>query len=228
MRRWPLLAVMLGLSVLPGCIVLDQLTTVTIRPDGSADAVVFNSSVRSTEEGAKAAEELRRYAESFDARTSDDLTRITKAGGALTEVRWLRREPPYSTVVTARFPDASALEKAATIEDDKGKVVVASRFSRDGAKRRLTMTVLPPRNLDEAQLQGPSASQARQEQANGLNATRIVVVGGRITSARGWTVSDDRQSALLALDEVRGLLRGGPERVDLFVEWEVEEAPTGK
>jgi hypothetical protein len=61
---------------------------------------------------------------------------------------------------------------------------------------------------------------------NGLNETRIIVDGGQIVAARGWTVSDDQRSALLALDEIRKLLRDSPERIDLFIEWAVQTSPS--
>lgn len=225
MRHVARLGALLLPTLLSGCIVLDQVTTLTVRPDGSADLVLFHSNVRSTEEGRKAEDELRRHAEAFDARTSDDLTRITKAGGEVLEARWLRRAAPYATVIAARIPNATVLEKLATIEDDNGQVVVASRYSQEGPRRRLTMVVTPPQDFDASQFATPSPAETQRREANGLNATRVVVEGGRIVSSQGWTVADDRGSALLAWDEVQKLLRDSPKRVDLFIEWEVPATP---
>jgi hypothetical protein len=52
-----------AMTLLAGCIVSDEVTTVTIRPDGSADLIKFNSNIRSGEEGSKGDEELRQYVE---------------------------------------------------------------------------------------------------------------------------------------------------------------------
>jgi hypothetical protein len=225
MRPLTLLGIALTPLLLSGCIVLDQVTTLAVHPDGSADLVVFHSNVRSTEEGGKAEEELRRHAAAFDGGSSDELTRIRNAGGELIEARWLRREPPYSTVTVARFHNAEALEKLGTFQDDDGELRVSTRFSQDGPRRKLTMVVLPPKDLNLSNIAEPSPKEARQNQVNGLNETRVIVVGGRIVAARGWTVSDDQRSALLAIEEIRRLLRDSPGRIELFIEWEMPATP---
>src|SRR5262245_23311173 len=124
MKRFALaLAVPLLLGLLlVGCIVSDELTTFSIRPDGSADLVLFRSNVRSSEEGPKAAEELQRYVEEFDAGRDQDLVRIREAGGEIVAAHWLRRERPCANVVVARFPGASALEKYLTIAGKEGEL----------------------------------------------------------------------------------------------------------
>ena len=75
-------------SLIAGCIVSDELTTITIQPDGSADWIRFQSNIRSTEQGAKGVQELQKFVEEFDARSNSDFTRITEAGGEVHEARW--------------------------------------------------------------------------------------------------------------------------------------------
>ncbi len=58
-------AVVIVLVVIAGCIVSDELTTLTIQPDGSADWIKFQSNIRSTEQGAKGAQELAKFADSL-------------------------------------------------------------------------------------------------------------------------------------------------------------------
>lgn len=54
MRKTALLSTAAATIILiVGCIVSDELTTITIQPDGSADWIRFHSNIRSTEKGEK-------------------------------------------------------------------------------------------------------------------------------------------------------------------------------
>ena len=61
----------------------------------------------------------------------------------------------------------------------------------------------------------------REEQANGISETRMVVAGGQIIASRGFTVAGDKRSALLEPSELLALLKRKPV-VELFLEWEVD------
>jgi len=222
MKRAKFGAIAPFIALFAGCIVSDDVTTLTIHPDGSADLIAFSSNTRSTELGSKADEELRRYAEEFDARKNDEFDRIARAGGKVLDTWWGRRELPYSRIISARLPTADALEKFTTIEGDQGELRVVTRYSQERAKRRLSFSVLPPKDLDLGEFATPSIKDARQRQANGLSEIRLVMLRGDITGTRGWTVASDKQSALLALDEIADLLRTNPDGADLFIEWEVK------
>jgi hypothetical protein len=197
------------------------LTTLTIHPDGSADLVAFCSNIRSTEQGAKADEELRKYAEEFDARKDDEFVRIESAGGRVVDAWWVRREAPYSNIISARLPSAAALERFTTIEGNNEELRVMSRYSKDGAKRRLSMSVQPPKDFNAAEIASASVTEARQKQANGLAELRLVMLNGEITATRGWTVATDKRSALLGLNEIADLLRATPNGIEVFIEWEL-------
>ena len=205
--------------VLVGCIVSDELTTITIHPDGSADLVVFHSNVRSSEQGDKAAEELRHYVETFEARQDPDHVRVVAAGGEIVAAQWVRREVPYSDVFSARFPTATALEKFLTIEGKEGELRLETRFSKDGARRSLRLVLRPPKDFKSSA--PATVKEDRQKQADGVSETRFAVTDGRIVASRGFTVADDGRSALLALDEIEALLRADPQRAELVLEWEV-------
>ena len=140
------------IALLAGCIVSDEVTTLTIRPDGSADLVRFNSNIRSTEQGSKADEELRQYEEEFDARKSQDFVGIEQAGGKVLDTWWVRRDAPYSNITSARLPNAAALEKWGTIVGEEGQMRLTTRFSQHNAKRRLSMSFLPPRDFNVAEI----------------------------------------------------------------------------
>jgi hypothetical protein len=221
MRRLALAAaipLLLGV-VLVGCIVGDELTTFSIRPDGSADLVLFRSNVRSTEAGAKADEEQKSYVERFDAGQDPDHVRIREAGGEIVAAHWLRREHPCANVVTARFPDPSALEKYLTITGKDDELRLEAHFSKEATRRRLSFVLRPGRDF---KLSEPATvKESRQKQADGVSETRFAVTEGRIVATRGFTVAADGRSALLALDEIQKLLLADPQRVELFLEWEV-------
>jgi hypothetical protein len=221
MVRAKLAVIVPTLALVAGCIVSDNVTTITVHPDGSADFVAFSSNIRSTEAGSKADEELRRYAEDFDARRNDEFVRINEAGGKVLDTWWVRRDAPYSNIVSARLPNAVSLEKLMTIDGDPGELRVATRYSQEGRKRKLSMLVQPPKDLNIAEITSSSVKESRRRQANGLSELRVVVLGGEITGSRGWTVSDDKRSALLALDEIADLLRANSTQIEPFIEWEL-------
>lgn len=205
-----------------GCIVSDELTTLTVRPDGSADLVKFQSNIHSTESGAKGTEELKKFVEEFDARRNPDHVRIMESGGEILETRWVQRDEPYANVLKARFPTAASLENYGTLKDDKGDVVAQARFTQDGNRRRLSLIVPIPRDQKLETKPTPSFQEFRSQQANALSETRIVVAGGRITASQGFVVAADKRSCLLDAAQVEELLRGPPAQVELFVAWELD------
>lgn len=204
-----------------GCIVSDQLTTVAIHPDGSADVVVLQTNVHSSESGAKAEEELRRYVEDFNSQKDAEHVRLKDAGAQVQESRLIRNQAPYSSMIVARLPAAESLEKAFTFKGDKGESFVTARFSGEGRRRKFSLQVTLPAGQEAPQLARETAVQdLRANQANGLSETRFAVTGGKIVAARGFTVAEDKQSALLEPKAILELLRSQRE-VEAFIEWEV-------
>lgn len=211
-----------ALAVIGGCIVSDEVTTLTIRPDGSADWVKFRSNIRSSETGEKGAQELKGFVEDFDAHRDADYQEITKAGGTVLESRWLRREEPYSTVTLARFPGMATLVEYCTQRGDKGEVIAQPRYTQDGKRRKLAITYHVPKDFKPQEK--PTPEELRQERASGFSETRVVVAGGQILSARGFIVAADKRSALLDNDQLREWLRTEREKIELFLEWELPPA----
>lgn len=214
-------AVFLGCAALfRGCIIGDELSTITIHPDGSADLVKLQSNVHSSEQGAKGDEELRRYAQEFDARKSADHLRISDAGGRVEESRWVRKEPPYANVVVGKLPSAAVLEKAFTFNDDDGKTVVAAHFTKKSTRRKFSLEVTLPLEQVLKSTAEKTIEELRASQANGLSETRFAIAGGKIVDARGFTVAADKQSALLEPKAIIELLKS-QRHVEVFLEWEV-------
>jgi hypothetical protein len=211
------------LALIGGCIVSDQLVTITIQPDGSADWVRFQSNIRSTEKGAKGAQELKQFLEEFDAHKDADYQRILKAGGEVKESRWLRREEPYANILVARLPTASALQEFYSIRGEKGEVVTQPCFTQSGNRRRLSIEIPVPKEGKSGETAKPTVEGMRQDQANGISETRFVVTGGQIVGSRGFIVAADKRSALIDPFKVQELLRAAVEKVEIFIEWELTE-----
>jgi hypothetical protein len=207
-------------SILGGCIVSDQLTTLTIHPDGSADFVRFQSNIHSNEAGTKGEEELRRFVEEFEAGKDSDVVRIAESGGIIVESRWVSRDVPFSTLVVARMPTAAVLEKFCTFSGERGETLVAGRFTEDDRRRKLSLLISPSK-VQEPSAPEIAASNSRQALANGFSEMRIAVTKGKIMDARGFTVASDKQSALLAPEEIDRLVRASRGQVELYLEWEV-------
>lgn len=223
MRTFMFLLVIGAAAMIAGCIVSDQVTTITIQPNGSADWVRFQSNVHSTEKGAKGTEELRRFADEFDAHKDADYVQISDAGGAIVETRWVRSDEPFSTIMIAKFPTWAALQKFWTVTDDKGNVVAQPQFVENGNRRRLTVVVPIPKD-DSEKCEAADArtfEKLRQMQADGISETRVAVVGGEIIASQGFTVARDRRSAVLEPAMVEDLIARGGEKLELFLEWEL-------
>ncbi len=209
------------LALFASCIASDQVTTFTIHPDGSADWMKFQSNIRSTETGAKGEQELKKFVEDFDAHQDSDYQNITQAGGQALEARWLRREEPYANMVVARFPSASALLNFCTIKGEKGEVIAQPRFVQNGKRRRLSIEIAVPKDEKPGEPAKATIQQLRQDRANGISETRIVVAGGRIVDSQGFVIAADKKSALLEPAEIHDLLQKGKEKMELFLEWEL-------
>jgi hypothetical protein len=218
------IATSVAMALIAGCILSDQLTTITVQPDGSADLVKFQSNLRSSEAGAKGAEELKRFVDDFDAHRDPDYLQIRQAGGEVLEARWVRRGEPPANLLTAKFSTASTFLAYLTIKDDQGRVVAQPRFKQAGKRRRLSIVIQAPSDQKQTELAGRTIPEARQEQANGISETRIVVAGGQIVDSRGFTVAADKHSALVEPAEIRDLLQKRPENLELFLEWELTGA----
>jgi hypothetical protein len=211
------------LSLLGGCIVSDEITTLTILPDGSASWVKFQSNIHSSETGAKGAEELKRFVEEFEAHKDTDYQNIRRAGGEVLEARWVRREEPYAKLMVARLPSASSLRDFCTIKGEKGEVIAQPRFTQSGKRRRFSVEIQASKDERPAEAKRPTTHELRQAEANGISETRIAVAGGQIVASRGFTVAADKRSALLEPVEIQGLLEAGREKVELFLEWDLSD-----
>ena len=211
-----------AITLVAGCIVSDELTTITIRPDGTAVWVRFQSNIHSTEQGAKGAEELKKFIEEFDAHKNSDHVRIAEAGGEILESRWIERAEPYANLVKARFPTAAVLENFCTIKNEKDEVVAQARFTLAGNRRKLSLIIPVPREDQPATKIPPTFQEFRTQQANGISETRIVVAGGQITASQGFVVAADKRSCLMDPTQIDELIRSRPEQVELFVAWELD------
>lgn len=210
------------IAVITGCIVSDQLTTLTINPDGSGDVILFVSNIRSTQEGEKGTAEISDYHAAFDARTQDDLRHLSESGARIERASWLREQPPLAHIVHATFPDAASLEKFATVKDGEGNEMVKTRFSVSNTSRRLSFKVtIKPDQIPPDPNSANDLKKQKLVRASGISETRLAFRNGKITDATGFLISEDKQSALLDLDEIFSLLRAGKGNAELFLEWEV-------
>lgn len=210
------------LLLLAGCIVGDELTTMTVHPDGSAELVILRSNLHSTQQGEKAADEVAAYKARFDARTGDEFARIQNSDGSVVATTWIRQQAPLSNVVQARLPSAAALEKYWTIRSDDGRSQITPEFRADGVQRRLTFRVTLPQDAIASLSTSPAdARRCQQLQANGVSVTRFAVTNGAITGARGFTVADDKQSAVLSMQEIAEALRIGDGTAELYLQWDI-------
>lgn len=210
-----------------GCIVRDELTTITVNPDGSAEWIRHQSNIRSTEKGKKGAEELQKFVDDFNARKDPELVRMIASGGEIVEARWIRSIEPYATLVVARLPTATAVETFFTLKNDKDEIIARPRFTQNGTRRKLAVSIPLPKDAEDAsdptEKKNPSLRELRAQQANSISETRLVIARGHIISSQGFAVAADGRSCLIDPTRIEELTRGRPESIELFVEWEVAE-----
>ncbi len=213
----------LGLFVaVSGCVVGDQLSTMTIHPDGSADVVTVRSNLRSTESGEKGEKELVDYKTQFNARTLDDFVRLREAGGTMIDSGWLRQDTPSANYITAHLPNSQALEQYASIKGGDGAQLTEAKFESQGTRRKFSLRITwPGAQADPSHLPISSVEELRQSLADGISETRIAVADGTIVSAQGFTVASDKQSALLDVSALDAIFRSGG-TAELLIEWEVK------
>ena len=209
------------LLILSGCIVRDELTTLTISPDGSADLVILRSNIRSTKSGDAADQELENYRRRFEEQGEQQFTRIEDAGGEIVEAAWIRRHPPFSNFIHAHLPDSSSLERYGSSGGGEDQWSVATRFQVDGSQRRLEIAITPPPGANPSSQSSSGRDAVRQGLADGISETRIATVDGTIAAAHGLTWADYKQSALLPTHKIIEIL-DEKEQAELFLEWTVD------
>lgn len=215
-------AVLISFLLVSGCIVGDQLTTLTIHPDGSADLVVFRANLHSTQKGEPGEKELGNYKANFAGRIDDEFVRIRQAGGEVTEASWVSEQAPLSNLVRAHFASASSLEKFGTVTSADRSLRIRTKFHSDGMHRRLSVHVaVSPEKRSTFESVRLDEEQLRQAYADGISETRIAVTGGFITASRGFTVAGDKQSALLDMAEISEVLRMEPGESEFYLEWDL-------
>jgi hypothetical protein len=185
--------ILLSLLLLPGCIVSDQITTLIIQPDGSAEVIVVRSNIHFRGNDEKREEEQEEYRRKFNDGEQFWFDRIQTSGGTIEETRWIKQTPPMANYLRGSLPNQEAVEKLLTL-DNNWKI--QSNITTDGSTRTLKVTVIPP---PDKKLSAPPADpeKIRKKLANSISHTRIAIQNGKIIEAEGFMVADDGQSALV-------------------------------
>ena len=137
---------------------------------------------------------------------------------------WQREVPCFHVLSSPNCPRRRRFEKFFSIEGKGDELRLTTRYSTNGSRRKLTMVVLPPPDFKLPDNSARPQNELQQDKANGFSETRIVVIGGKILASQGWTVASDKRSALLSVDEIARFLRNSPDRIELFIEWDVTGA----
>ena len=207
--------ILLPLLLLPSCIVSDQITTLIIQPDGSAEVIVVRSNIHFRGNDKKREEELNEYKRKFNDGEQFWFERIRTSGGNIEETRWIKKTPPMANYLRGSLPDQEAVEKLLTL-DNNWKI--QSNITTDGSTKTLMVKVTPP---PDKKLSAPQSDpeKIRRKLANSISHTRIAIQNGKITDAKGSVVADDNQSALVDQGAFPDRLWEENERVELRLSW---------
>ncbi|MCA9059383.1 MAG: hypothetical protein KDA85_12825 [Planctomycetaceae bacterium] len=223
MHRFHLPMLLMSALILAGCIVGDQVTTFTINPDGSAELTIWRSNLHSTESGDAAVRELAEFQAAFAAQSGEEFDRIRTAGGTIVSNTLLRDQAPFASVIRARFDSAAVLARYFAAENAENGIRIRTDFTSDGNDRVITFQVIVPDQLrKEFAAKDQTLQQRRQAVADGISETRFAFVGGTITSADGFIIAGDRQSAVLAIDEVMRRINTSEQPAEFRIAWDVK------
>jgi hypothetical protein len=99
-------------------------------------------------------------------------------------------------------------------------LLATARFTKEGMRRRFSIKIsLAEKVAIDAER---SVSALRKSQSNGLSEIRFAVTEGKIASASGFTIAEDKQSALLEPRQILESLKQQAE-VEAFLEWIVSK-----
>ena len=88
----------------------------------------------------------------------------------------------------------AADESSPTIKNDKGDVIAPVRFTQNGNRRKISLVIPVSRDEQPETQVPPSPKELREQQANGISETRVVVAGVLAALWLSWSDHERHQT----------------------------------
>ena len=200
------------IALTSGCIETDETRSFYIAPDGKVDVVIYLDNVHSSDSD-KGPQELQDWFRKIKAHQNDEVKKLKETGAKGIQVALVRKTPPYAAVISATYNSVEEFGRLFDLNREGGEGTIT--FEKDGATRRLVF---------RAKDSGKKVPQKKIDADDGRNffpLWKFIPVGGRITKADGFILSEDKRSCLLNLPKLDRMKKTG-EGYLFSIAWSVE------
>jgi hypothetical protein len=199
----------IGIMVLlfSGCIVGDEIMNFVIDPDGAVTVSDYRTNLTSDQKGENASKELADFVRDLEQKSGSNFAKLEKANAKDVQVMILRRAAPASFLVTARIPSLKDL--AVYISDNDTDCTALSTERTRGIQCQLKLS------------KGKAIPEPAKYRADSFSEYRFALAEGTIIRAQGFSVAQDKHSALLDLEALEKMENLEVPSVTLLLEWQI-------
>ena len=178
-----------------------------IDPDGAVTVSKYRSNLTSDQRGEDAKKELADFVRDLEQKSGSDFAKLEKANAKDVTVMILRRAAPASFLVTARIP---SLKDLAVYMSDKDTDCTALSTERTrGIQCQLKLS------------KGKAIPEPANPPADSFSEYRFALAEGTIIKAQGFSVAQDKHSALLDLEVLEKMENLEVPSVTFLLEWQI-------
>ena len=197
--------------LMSGCITKDEITSVVIDPDGAVAFSIYRLNITSDQNGEDGKKEFAKYIRGLEEKSDAYFETLAKANAKDVKVTILRKDAPASVLITARIPSLKDL--AASLSDDDHNCTVISTEHTRGIRCEYTSKSKPSK---EKELPEPA-----EPRANSFSEIRVALAEGTIVKAQGFSVAQDKRSALLDWETLQKMDYWEVPSYAISLEWQI-------
>jgi hypothetical protein len=190
-----------------GCIVGDEIMNFVIDPDGAVTVSKYRANPTSDQKGENAKKEPADFVRDLAQKSGSDFSKLEKANAKDVKIMILRKAAPASFLLTARIPSLKDL--AVYISDKDTDCTAISTERARGIQCQLKLS------------KGKAIPEPAKPRADSFSEYRFAIAEGTIIRAQGFSVAQDKHSALLDLEALEKLENLEVPSVTLLLEWQI-------
>jgi hypothetical protein len=212
-------AAMIGMLALlmSGCITKDEIVSFVIDPDGAVTFSTYLLNITSDLKGEAGKKELADLIRDYEEKQGSYFEIIAKANAKDVNVAILRKASPASGMITARIPSLKDLA-AGLSGDDSNCTAVLTEHTR-GIRCEFTNTPSKGKELPESK--GKELPEPAKLRANSFSELRVALADGIIVKAQGFSVAQDKRSALFDMETLEKMENWEVPSVTILLEWQI-------
>ncbi|HEX5036184.1 MAG TPA: hypothetical protein VFX30_03400 [bacterium] len=204
-------AALLLTALASGCIETGESRSFYITPDGQVDVVIYQDNVHVAD--ADKPQDLQDWFKKLKSRQSDEVKKFKETGAKDIRVTIIRKTPPYAAVTGATYATVKDFGRLFDLNREGAEGTLT--FEQQGATRRLVF------QAKDTGKQSPPKKANADDPSNYAPIWKFIPVGGHITQADGFIVSEDKRSCLLNLPKL-DRMKKTPEGYLFSIAWTVD------